>query len=72
MRNGFLVMGFLLVIGCAYVLVRGGSITTREDVVSVGGVSLTAKTKQPILPWMAWAGIIGGGILIVSGLNKKS
>ena len=33
MRNGFLVIGFLLVIGGAFVLVRGGSITTREDVV---------------------------------------
>lgn len=72
MRNGFLLLGAVLLIGGGYVLLEGGSITSREDVLNVGGLQVSAKTRHPILPWMAWVGVLAGGAFVVAGLNRKA
>ncbi len=72
MRSTSILIGVILVLGGAYVLFEGGSITSREDVLNVGGLQVTAKTRHPILPWMAWVGVIAGGALVVTGLTRKS
>lgn len=72
MRNSLLVFGAILTIGSAYMLVEGGAFTSREEVVRVGDLSVSAKKTHPILPWMAWAGIAAGGVMVVVGLTRKT
>lgn len=72
MRNGMILLGAILLLGGGYVLLEGGSITSREDVINVGGLQVTAKTRHPILPWMAWIGVLAGGALVVTGLTRKT
>lgn len=72
MRNGFLLLGAVLLIGGGYVLFEGGSFTSREEVLRVGDLQVSAKTQHPILPWMAWVGVLAGGAFVVAGLNRKA
>lgn len=72
MRNTTILIGAILLLGGGYVLLEGGSITSREDVLNVGGLQVTAKRRHPILPWMAWVGVIAGGALVVTGFTRKS
>ncbi len=72
MRNAFIVIGALLVFGGGYALFEGGTFTSREEVINVGGLRVSAERRHPILPWMAWAGVAVGGVLVVSGLMRKT
>ena len=48
--------GIALICVGAFLLIRGGSFTTRRDVLKVGDVKLTADEKQTIPPWVGGDG----------------
>jgi hypothetical protein len=61
----------LVILGLgAFVLIRGGSFTTRRDVLKVGDVKVTAPERQTIPPWVGGAALVVGGALIVAGMRK--
>jgi hypothetical protein len=72
MRSVLILVGAALIFGGGYVLFEGGSFRSREEVLNVGGLRVSAETRQPILPWMAWFGVAAGGALVVAGLSRKS
>lgn len=67
-----LIAGIALIVLSVFLLVRGGSFTTRKDVVKVGDVKLTADDKQSIPPWVAYIGIAAGAVLVLSGTRKRA
>jgi hypothetical protein len=72
MKNTTLaVIGAILLLVGGYVLVKGGSITTREEVLDVGPIEVNAEERHPIEPWMGGAGVIVGALLIIVSLKKK-
>ena len=71
MRSATLLIGAVLLATSVYFLSEGGSIKTREEVMNVGGLHMTAERSHPVLPWMAWIGIVAGGALMVAGLTRK-
>ena len=71
MRASTLIGIALIVIG-GFLFVRGGSVTTRRDVVEVGDLKISADERHPIEPWAAGAAILGGVVLVFSGLRRKS
>ena len=67
-----LVAGILLVLGGAYALLEGGVVTSRRDVIDVGGLKVSTEQQRPIRPWVAGAALVLGGALIVAGVTRKS
>lgn len=63
----------LIVIGIAALAYQGITYTTREKVVDIGYIQMTAeKTKTlPLPPIVGGVALLGGIILLVMG-NKKS
>lgn len=61
----------LIVIGVA-VYVRGGSFTTRRDVLKIGDVSVSAEEQRPIAPWIAGLAVLAGIALVATGARSKA
>lgn len=63
----------LLLLGLgAFVLVRGANFTTRENVVKLGDVQLTAKEKQVVPPWAGGIAVAAGVLLLAAGAKKRA
>ncbi|HNV75747.1 MAG TPA: hypothetical protein PLX31_13045 [Gemmatimonadaceae bacterium] len=67
-----MLVGIVLIAAGAFVLLRGGTFTSRRDVLDLGGVKVTAEEQHPIAPWVAGAALLGGVALVVSGLRRKA
>ena len=65
------IAGILLVLVGVFILVNGGSFTTRKDVLKVGDVKISADEKQSIPPWVAVVGIVAGVGLVATSQKKK-
>jgi len=44
------ILGVLLILAGAFVLVNGGSFTTRRDVVRLGDLKISAEERHPVRP----------------------
>jgi hypothetical protein len=66
-----LIVGILLLVLGAFLLVRGGSFTSRENILSVGELEVTAEERETIPPWVGAGVLVVGLVVIVSGLGKK-
>ena len=67
-----MIAGFGLIVAGLFVLVRGGSFTSRQEVLKVGDVSVTAEEKRPIEAWIAGLAVVGGIVLVVAEARRKS
>lgn len=71
MRASTLVGIALIAVG-GFLFFRGGSFTTRRDVIKVGDLKISADEERPIAPWVAGVAVLGGVVLVVTGLKKKA
>jgi hypothetical protein len=68
-----LVIAGLVLLGLGvFVLVRGGSFTTRRDVLEVGDVKVTASERQSLPPWVGGVALLAGAGLLVAGARKRA
>ncbi len=67
-----LIAGIALIVLSIFLLVNGGSVTTKKDVVKIGDVKLTADQKQSIPPWVAYLGLAAGAGLVFAGARKHA
>ena len=63
--------GIALICLGAFLLIRGGTFTTRQDVLEVGDVKLTANEKQTIPPWVGGVAIIAGVVVMAAGMRQR-
>jgi drug/metabolite transporter (DMT)-like permease len=68
----WIVAGIVLIVAGAFVLLGGGSFTSRRDVITVGDLKVTAEEQQPILPWVGGLAVLAGAGLIVVGVRRKA
>lgn len=73
MKTNTMIGVILIVIGIIAFAYQGITYTTREKVVDIGPIHMTAeKTKTiPLPPIMGGLALLGGIVLLVAG-NKKS
>jgi hypothetical protein len=64
--------GIALIVVGALFFYRGGSFTSRRDVLSVGGVTVSAEEQHPIRPWVVGLAVLGGIALVVTGARRKA
>lgn len=65
------IIGILLILAGGWVTLNGGSFTTREKVLEIGDLEVTADRERPIPMWAGIGAIVLGGVLVVSGMQKK-
>jgi hypothetical protein len=65
-----MIVGVVLVLGGGYVLLEGGAITSRETVLDVGPLSVSAEERHPIPSWLAGIGIAVGAVLLIGGFTR--
>lgn len=65
------IVGILLILAGGWVTINGGSFTTREKVLEIGDVSVTADHERPIPLWAGIAAIVAGAGLVAAGMRKK-
>lgn len=61
----------LIAIG-SFLFVRGGTFTTKRDVVKVGDLKISAEEQRPIEPWIAGVAVAGGAILVLAGARRRA
>lgn len=67
-----IIAGILIACLGGYVLVRGGTFTSRRDVLKVGDVKVTADEQQSVPPWAGGFAVVMGAALIVAGARKQA
>jgi len=70
--RSFLVAGIIILGLGGYILLRGGTFTTRRDVVKVGDVKISADSKESIPSWLGWVAVVAGGALLIAGMRKQA
>jgi hypothetical protein len=65
------IAGLVLVIIGAFLFFRGGSFSTREDVLKVGDLKVSTEERHTIEPWVAGAAVVGGIVLLVAGAAAR-
>ena len=66
------IAGIALILLGAFVLLLGGSFTTRRDVIKIGDVKLSADEQQTIPPWVGVLSIVAGVALVATGAKKRA
>ncbi|MEI2720743.1 MAG: hypothetical protein V9E87_11485 [Gemmatimonadales bacterium] len=64
-------LGIALICIGAFLLIRGGTFTSRKDVLKVGDVKLTADEQQTIPPWVGGVAIIAGAVVVAAGMRQR-
>ena len=70
--RGTTMVGLALIVVGAAVYLRGGSFTTRREVLKVGDVSVSAEERSPIAPWGAALAVLAGLALVTTGKRRKA
>ncbi|MBK8789622.1 MAG: DUF3185 domain-containing protein [Holophagaceae bacterium] len=73
MRPNTLLAVLLIAAGVAALIYQGVSYTTREKVVDVGAIHVTAERTRsiPLPPVFGILAIVGGGVLLVLGNRNR-
>ncbi|NOT08899.1 MAG: hypothetical protein HOP28_11920 [Gemmatimonadales bacterium] len=66
------IAGIVLIVFGAFVLLTGGSFTTKRDVLTIGDVKLTADERQTIPSWAGVLSLIAGVVLVGMGAKKRT
>lgn len=67
-----LIAGIGLLLLGIFLLLRGGSFTSSENVLSVGDVQVTAEERQTIPSWVGIGALVAGAAVILVGMKKQS
>jgi drug/metabolite transporter (DMT)-like permease len=67
-----IIAGIVLLCLGLVLLVRGGSFTTRRDVLKVGDVKVTADEQQSIPPWAGYVVLAAGVACVLAGTRKPA
>ena len=65
-------LGIALIVVGAVVYLRGGSFTTKREVLKVGDVSVSAEERRSIAPWAAGLVVLAGIALVTTGARRKA
>lgn len=65
------VLGAVLILLGGYILARGLSYTSKENVVDLGGLRISAEERHPVPTWAGGLVAIAGLVLVVSGSSFR-
>jgi hypothetical protein len=65
------IIGIVLILVGGWVTINGGSFTTRETVVDIGDLEITADRERPIPLWAGILAIVAGAGMVAAGARKR-
>jgi uncharacterized membrane protein len=65
-------IGIILVAIGAFVVFRGASYSSREDVLQVGDVKATVESKKAVPAWVGGVAIVAGVVLLAAGMKRRA
>jgi uncharacterized membrane protein (DUF441 family) len=71
MRPQALIGVILIVIG-AFVVFRGVSYKSRDEVLKVGDVKASVEQKRAVPTWAGGAAIVAGIVLLAGGMKRRA
>lgn len=66
----YVIAGIVLIGLGLFVLVRGGTFTSKRDVLKVGDIKITADEQQSIPPWVGGLAVLAGIGLFAAGARR--
>jgi len=66
------IAGIALILLGAFVLLLGGSFTTKRDVLRIGDVKVSADEQRTIPAWAGVLSIVAGVVLVGTGVKKRA
>ena len=61
------VAGIALIVLGSFLLFKGGTFTSRREVLEVAGLSVTAEEQRPISPWIGAVVLLAGVGVVFAG-----
>ena len=61
----------LLAIG-AFIVFRGATYSSREEVLKVGDLKASVESKRPVPTWVGGVAIVAGIALVAAGMRRRT
>jgi hypothetical protein len=65
------IIGAVLILGGGYILAKGLSYTSKENVVDLGGIRISAEERHPVPAWVGGVVAVAGLVLVVTGNSRR-
>jgi uncharacterized membrane protein len=65
-------LGIVLLVLGAFIVFRGATYSSREDVLRVGDVKATVESKKAVPTWAGGVAIVAGIALVVAGMRRRT
>jgi hypothetical protein len=64
-------IGIILIVLGAFVLFRGVSYPSREEVLEVGDVKASVESKKAVPTWAGGVALVAGIVLLAAGMKRR-
>jgi hypothetical protein len=65
-------VGILLLAVGAFIVFRGASFTSRDEVLKVGDLKASVEEKRTVPTWVGGAAIVAGVVLLAAGMRRRA
>lgn len=65
-------VGILLLAVGAFIVFRGASFTSRDEVLKVGDLKASVEEKRAVPTWVGGAAIVAGVVLLAAGMKRRA
>ena len=65
-------IGIVLIVLGAFVIFRGMSYPSREEVLKVGDVDASVETKKAVPTWVGGVALVAGIVLVAAGMKRRA
>jgi hypothetical protein len=65
-------VGILLLAVGAFIVFRGASFTSRDEVLKVGDLKASVEERRAVPTWVGGAAIVAGLVLLAAGMKRRA
>jgi uncharacterized membrane protein len=65
-------IGIVLIVLGAFVIFRGMSYRSRDEVLKVGDVKASVETKKAVPTWAGGVALVAGIVLVAAGMKRRA
>ncbi len=65
-------IGIVLIVLGAFVIFRGMSYSSRDEVLKVGDVKASVESKKAVPTWAGGIALVAGIVLLASGMKRRA
>jgi hypothetical protein len=65
-------VGILLLVLGAFIVFRGATYKSRDEVLKVGDLKASVEEKRAVPTWVGGVAIVAGVVLVVAGMKRRA